>query len=62
MATSELTECTFSYVRHYFVHIYNCRSHHLGKCQDFEFPVLLVLLYVRVASLFYIEQVGPDQF
>jgi hypothetical protein len=31
-------------------------------CQDFEFPVLLVLLYVRVASLFYIEQVGPDQF
>jgi hypothetical protein len=31
-------------------------------CQDFEFPVLSVLLYVRVASLFYIEQVGPDQF
>jgi hypothetical protein len=31
-------------------------------CQDFEFPVLLVLLYVRVASLFYIERVGPDQF
>jgi hypothetical protein len=32
------------------------------NCQDFEFPVLLVLLYVRVASLFYIERVGPDQF
>jgi hypothetical protein len=31
-------------------------------CQDFEFPVLLVLLYARVASLFYIERVGPDQF
>jgi hypothetical protein len=28
----------------------------------FEFPALLVLLYVRVASLFYIERVGPDQF
>jgi hypothetical protein len=27
----------------------------------FEFPVLLVLLYVRVASLFYIKRVGPDQ-
>jgi hypothetical protein len=25
-------------------------------------PVLLVLLYVRVASIFYIERVGPDQF
>jgi hypothetical protein len=32
------------------------------KCQDFEFLVLLVLRYVRVASLFYIERVGPDQF
>jgi hypothetical protein len=31
-------------------------------CQDFEFPVLLVPLYVRVASLFHIERVGPDQF
>jgi hypothetical protein len=30
--------------------------------QDFEFPVLLVLLYVRVASPFHIERVGPDQF
>jgi hypothetical protein len=28
-------------------------------CQDFEFPVLLVLLYVRVANLFHIERVGP---
>jgi hypothetical protein len=36
-------------------------SRYLGFafCQDFEFPVLLVLLYVRVASLFYIERVGP---
>jgi hypothetical protein len=34
----------------------------LDLCQDFEFPVLLVLLYVCVASLFYIERVGPDQF
>jgi hypothetical protein len=33
-----------------------------ATCQDFEFPVLLILLYVRVASLFYIERVGPDQF
>jgi hypothetical protein len=33
---------------------------HRVTCQDFEFPVLLVLLYVRVASLFYIERVGPD--
>jgi hypothetical protein len=24
-------------------------------CQDFEFPVLLVLLYVRVAGLFHVE-------
>jgi hypothetical protein len=38
-------------------------SEHLSRlCQDFEFPVLLVLLYVRVASLFHIERVGPDQF
>jgi hypothetical protein len=29
---------------------------------EFGFPVLLVLLYPRVASLFYIERVGPDQF
>jgi hypothetical protein len=29
---------------------------------NFEFPVLLVLLYVRVASLFHVERVGPDQF
>jgi hypothetical protein len=29
---------------------------------NFEFPVLLVLLYVRVVRLFYIERVGPDQF
>jgi hypothetical protein len=26
------------------------------------FPELLVLLYARVASLFYIERVGPDRF
>jgi hypothetical protein len=30
-------------------------------CQNFEFPVLLILLYVRVASL-YIVRVGPNQF
>jgi hypothetical protein len=29
--------------------------------QSFEFPVLLVLLYVRLAGLFYMERVGPDQ-
>jgi hypothetical protein len=34
----------------------------LSLWQNIEFPVLLVPLYVRVASLFYIERVGPDQF
>jgi hypothetical protein len=29
--------------------------------QNFEFPVLLVLLYVRLASLLYTKRVGPDQ-
>jgi hypothetical protein len=26
-----------------------------SRCQDFEFPTLLVLLYVHLASLFYID-------
>jgi hypothetical protein len=30
--------------------------------QNFELPVSLVLLYVRVAGLFHIERVGPDHF
>jgi hypothetical protein len=33
-------------------------SLYCAGCQDFEFPVLLVLLYVCVASLFYIEGVA----
>jgi hypothetical protein len=28
----------------------------------FEFRVLVVLLYVRIASLFYMGRIGPDQF
>jgi hypothetical protein len=28
-------------------------------CQNIELPVLLVLVYVRPASLFIIERVGP---
>jgi hypothetical protein len=42
------------------------RSVHLAMqlpiLSEFEFPNLLVPLYVRVASLFDIERVGPDQF
>ena len=29
------------------------------SCQDFEFPVLLVLLYVHVASLLYKSELDP---
>jgi hypothetical protein len=33
----------------------------MNTCQNFEFPVLLIVPYVCVAALFYMERVGADQ-
>jgi hypothetical protein len=34
--------------------------HTFNRCQNLESPVLSTLLYVRLASLVYINWVGPD--